>query len=113
MSKSTKCTSCGRVTWRCRKCHNRTYCEFCNLCTLHGQDDPTPEMIRPARDKKGRLFVMEVAFLTRRGWSETFTVRVKAKGLAGAVWHGVREARRTHLAPRTRVKQSRINVMSA
>ena len=43
----TKCVDCGRICWNCRKCHNRTYCEFCNSCNLHGQDEPTPEMIRP------------------------------------------------------------------
>ena len=51
----TKCVDCGRICWNCRKCHNRTYCEFCNSCNLHGQDEPTPEMIRPPREPVGRL----------------------------------------------------------
>lgn len=72
----TKCTTCGRVCWTCGKCRNRTYCEFCNSCNLHGQDEPAPEMIRPPREARGRIFLVQVAFLTKRGWSETFEVRV-------------------------------------
>ena len=109
----TKCTTCGRVCWTCGKCRNRTYCEFCNSCNLHGQDDPTPEMIRPPREARGRMFLVQVAFLTRRGWSETFEVRVRAKGLAGAIWNGVRQARREHLKKRTRVQQARVTAIGA
>ena len=65
----SKCTICGRQCWTCRACNNRTYCEFCNHCNLHGQEPPAPEMIRPPRQERGRLFVVTVAFLTRRGWS--------------------------------------------
>lgn len=107
----TKCTTCGRVCWTCSKCRNRTYCEFCNSCNLHGQEDPTPEMIRPPREPRGRMFLVQVAFLTKRGWSETFEVRVRAKGLAGAIWNGVRQARRQHLKKRTRVQQARVTAL--
>ena len=65
----SKCTICGRQCWTCRACNNRTYCEFCNHCNLHGQEPPAPEMIRPPRQARGRLFVVSVAFLTKRGWS--------------------------------------------
>jgi hypothetical protein len=109
----TKCHTCGRHCQRCPKCNNRTYCEFCNTCNLHGQGDPTPEMIAKPREKTGRLFVVEVTFLTRRGWTETFTVRVKAKGLAGAIWGGVRQARRENLKPRTHVGQARVMAVPA
>ena len=109
----TKCATCGRICWTCRKCQNRTFCEFCNTCNLHGQDDPTAEMIRAPRPESGRIFVVQVSFFTRRGWSETFEVRVRSKGLAGAIWRGVRQARREHLKPRTRVKQARVVAIAA
>ena len=44
---ATKCNTCGRQSWTCKACNNRTYCEFCNHCNLHGQEAPAPEMIRP------------------------------------------------------------------
>ena len=106
-----KCTTCGRICWTCRRCHNRTCCEFCNRCNLHGQDESAQEMIRdPAAhaDRRARQWIVQVAFFTRRGWSESYEVRVRAKGLAGAVWHGVRQARREHLKPRTQVRQARV-----
>jgi len=85
MTPQAKCTVCGRRCWTCRACNNRTYCEFCNSCNLHGQEPPAAEMIRPPREPRGRLFVVSVAFLTTRGWSESYDVRVKSKGLAGAL----------------------------
>ena len=109
----TKCTNCGRVCWTCQKCGNRTYCEFCNSCNLHGQDDPAPEMIAAPREPRGRMFLVQVSFLTRKGWSATFDIRVKSPGIAGAIWKGVRQARRQHLAPRTHVKQVRITAVAA
>jgi hypothetical protein len=113
MSRLTKCTVCGRRCWNCRKCNNRTYCDFCNACNLHGQDEPDPDMIRPPREQRGRLFLVQVSFETTRGWSRTFEVRVRSQGLAGAIWKGVREARREHLRPRTRVKQARVSAVAA
>jgi hypothetical protein len=104
----TKCETCGRQCWTCPKCRHRSYCEFCNSCNLHGQHEPAPDMIASPRQRTGRLFVVQVDFLTRKGWSATFTVRVNAKGLAGAIWTGVRQARREHLKPRTRVSQARV-----
>ena len=109
----TKCTTCGRVTWRCRQCNHRAFCEFCNSCNLHGQDAPQPETIRELPARKGRLFVVQIAFLTRRGWTEAYEVRVTARGLAGAVWHGVRQARRTHLKRGTHVRQTRVLAIAA
>lgn len=109
----TKCSTCGRVCWACRKCNHRTYCEFCNACTLHGQEEPAAGMVRPPRTGGGRLFVVGVAFLTRRGWSRTYDVRVRSQGITGALWKGVREARRTHLPPRTQVRQVRATAVRA
>ena len=113
MSKRTKCVICGRQCWTCGKCNNRTYCEFCNSCNLHGQEPPAPEMIRPPREQGGRLFVVTVAFLTSRGWSQNYDVRVRSRGMAGAIWKGVRQARREHLKTRTRVKQARVSAVAA
>lgn len=112
-NKTTKCTICGRQCWICQACNNRTYCEFCNSCNLHGQEPPPAEMIRPPRQERGRLFVVTVAFLTRRGWSVDHNVRVRSQGLAGAIWKGVRQARRQHLPPRTRVQQARVSAVAA
>ena len=106
------CERCGRRTSTCSKCHHRSYCYFCNNCSLHGQDDPSPEMIRQ-RDDRRRQWVVQVAFLTRRGWSDPYDVRVRARGMAGAIWHGVRQARREHLKARTRVQQARVVVFPA
>jgi hypothetical protein len=108
-----KCNVCGRRCWTCRACNHRTYCEFCNSCSLHGQEPPAPEMIRPPREPRGRLFVVSVAFLTRRGWTTEVEVRIKSKGLAGAIWKGVRAARKEHLKPGTRVQQARVSAVSA
>ena len=80
MATKSKCTTCGRQCWTCRACNNRTYCEFCNSCTLHGQEPPAPEMIRPPRGERGRLFAVTVAFLTSRGWSATYDIRVRREG---------------------------------
>ena len=113
MATRTKCTTCGLRCWTCRACNNRTYCEFCNRCNLHGQDAPSPEMVRPPRAESGRLFVVSVEFLTKRGWSAKHHVRVRSQRLAGAIWKGVRQARREHLAPRTRVKQARVSAVGA
>ena len=110
---TSKCTTCGRQCWTCRACNNRTYCEFCNACTLHGQDDPAPDMIRPPREPRGRLFVVQVAFLTARGWSATFDVRVRSKGVAGATWKGTREGRRANLKRGTHVRQARVSALPA
>ena len=109
----TKCTICGRICWSCRKCNHRTYCEFCNTCNLHGQEEPTPEMIAAPRQPGGRIFLVQVSFLTRKGWSETFEVRARAKGMAGAIWMGVRQARRQYLKPRTRVQSARVTAVAA
>ena len=111
MATQSKCTTCGRQCWTCRACNNRTYCEFCNRCNLHGQEPPSPEMIRPPRPERGRLFVVTVAFQTKRGWSADHRVRVRSGGLAGAIWKGVRQARREHLKPRTRVMQARVSAV--
>ena len=108
-----KCTTCGRVTWTCPQCYQRTFCEFCNSCNVHGQEAPAPEMIQPPREKQGRLFIVQVAFFTRRGWTDDFEVRVRARGLAGAVWRGVREARRTHVKRGTHVRQTRVTAIAA
>ena len=113
MASKSKCTNCGRQCWTCRGCNNRTYCEFCNSCNLHGQEPPAPELIRPPRAPRGRLFVVTVAFLTGRGWSDSYNVRVRSQGLAGAIWKGVRDARKAHLPPRTRVKQARVSAVAA
>ena len=110
---ATKCNACGRQCWSCKACNNRTYCEFCNGCNLHGQDAPAPEMIRPPREPRGRQFVVTVAFFTRRGWTTDHEVRVRSKGLAGAIWKGVRQARREQLKPGTRVKQARVSAIAA
>jgi hypothetical protein len=75
--------------------------------------EPSPEQIRPAREPRSRLFVMQVAFLTRRGWSDTFDVRVRTQGLAGAIWQGVRQARREHLVSGTRVLQAKVTAFAA
>ena len=109
----SKRTICGRQCWTCRACNNRTYCEFCNHCNLHGQEPPPADVIRPPRQELGRLFVVSVTFLTRRGWSATYDIRVRSQGLANAIWKGVREARRTHLARGTRVKQARVSAVAA
>ena len=108
-----KCTTCDRWCRTCGTCHNRTYCEFCNTCNLHGQEAPAADLVRAPRSDTGRLFVVQVSFLTRRGWSPTVDVRVKSNGLAGALWKGVREARRAHLKRGTRVKQAKATVVTA
>ena len=109
----TKCTTCGRVTWTCRRCRQRTFCEFCNSCNVHGQDAPTAEMIQPPRESKGRLYVVQVEFLTRRGWSDVHQVRVRARGMSGAIWRGVREARRLYLKRGTHVREVRVVAIAA
>ncbi len=110
---ATKCTTCGRQCWTCKACNHRTYCEFCNSCNLHGQEAPAPGMIRPPREPAGRQFVVRVAFFTTRGWTTDYEVRVRSKGLAGAIWKGVRQARRERLKPGTRVKQARASAIAA
>jgi hypothetical protein len=117
MTKTRRCGGCGRFTTACPKCHHRSYCYYCNSCVLHGQDEPSAELVQQGREieerRCGRQWLVQVAFLTRNGWSNTFDVRVRAKGLAGAMWHGVREARRQHLPPRTVVRQARATIIAA
>ena len=42
-----------------------------------------------------------------------FEVRIRAKGMAGAIWMGVRTARRENLRKRTHVRQARITAVAA
>jgi hypothetical protein len=70
-------------------------------------------MIRPPREPRGRLFIVTIAFFTKHGWTADYEVRVRSGGLAGAIWKGVRQARREHLRPRTRVKQARVSAAAA
>ena len=65
----SKCTTCGRQCWTCRACNNRTYCEFCNHCNLHGQEPPAPEMIRPPR-QAARTAVRGLGRVPYETWME-------------------------------------------
>jgi late competence protein required for DNA uptake (superfamily II DNA/RNA helicase) len=112
-----RCGGCGRFHTNCARCHHRSYCYYCNQCALHGQEEPSAELLAAGIAKSdrqlGRQWLVQVSFLTRRGWSGQVDVRVRAKGLAGATWHGVREARRQHLPRRTVVRQVKVLVIPA
>lgn len=75
---------------------------------LPQRDEYSPTLRSPGSDHR-----VQVSFFTRRGWFETFEVRVRSKGLAVAIWRGVRQARRDNLNPRTRVKQARVVAIAA
>ena len=51
--------------------------------------------------------------ITGPSGTDTFDVRVRAKGMAGAIWQGVRQARRDNLKPRTHVRQVRVTAVAA
>jgi len=100
-------TAGPRLT-RCRDCHHPAHqgdCAFCG-CARYVPVD------LEAREKRKRLWIVEVSFLVRRGWTDTFELRVRALGLTGAVAKGVREARRTHLPRGTRVQQVRVGAIA-
>ena len=85
----SKCTICGRQCWTCRACNNRTYCEFCNHCNLHGQEPPAPEI--SGRRAGARTAVRGHGRVPDEAWLERgVSVRVRSAGLAGAIWKGVR-----------------------
>jgi hypothetical protein len=59
-----------------------------------------------AREARKRTFVVEVKFFVRNRWVESGVFKVKAFASAGAAATGIREAKREHLKPRTRVAQT-------
>ena len=109
----TKCVDCGRICWNCRKCHNRTYCEFCNSLQparpgrADTRDDSPPSGARRTAVPGAGLV------LHQTGMVGQFDVKVRAKGMAGAIWQGVRQARRENLKPRTHVRQVRVTALTA
>lgn len=62
------------------------------------------------REARLRGWLVDVQFLTRKGWVRAAPQRVRAAGHAGAAMKGVREAKRASLRPRTRVEQVKVTV---
>jgi hypothetical protein len=57
------------------------------------------------------MFLVEVKFFVRNRWIESGQLRVKAMGTGGAAALGIRQARREHLKPRTRLAQAVVKVV--
>jgi hypothetical protein len=92
----------------CRHCHHSEHTADCtkNSCgCVHFEPVDTA-----AREARKRLGLVRAAFYTRRGWTREIEVRVRAQTMTGAAMHGVQQARRQALAPRTRVQQARMTV---
>ena len=60
-----------------------------------------------AREARLRSWLVDVEFLTTRGWRTAPQQRVKTAGHGGALTRGVRAAKQAALRPRQRVQQVR------
>ena len=63
-----------------------------------------------AREARKRTFLVEVRFFVRNRWIESPSLRVNAGAAGGAAAIGIRQAKREHLKPRTRVVQTIVTV---
>ena len=94
----------------CRHCHHPEHTADCtkNDCgCVHFEP-----VDAAAREARKRLWLVRVAFFTRRGWTRDVEVRVRAQTMTGAAMRGVQQARKQALAPGTRVQQARMLVTS-
>jgi hypothetical protein len=93
----------------CRHCFHPAHRADC------GVDDCGCVRFEPidkaARAERKRLWVAEVSFLLRTGWTRRTEVRVRAQGQAGAAAKAVREAKRLLVKPRARVAQVRLTII--
>lgn len=87
------------------------YCRHCNHPAHRadcGVDDCGCVRYEPrdlvAREARKRTFLVEVKFFVRNRWIESGQLRVKAMAAGGAAAIGIRQAKREHLQPQTRVQ---------
>ena len=65
---------------------------------------------RAAREARKRTYLVEVKFFVKNRWIQSGQLRVKAMAVGGAAALGIRQAKREHLKPRTRVGQTVVQV---
>jgi len=63
-----------------------------------------------AREARKRMWLVEVRVFVKNRWVESGELRIRAGSATGAAALGVREARRLHLKPRTRVEQVTLTI---
>ena len=66
---------------------------------------------REAREARKRTWLVTVRLFVKNRWIEPAPLRVRAGSAAGAAALGVRQARREHLKPRTRVGQIQLTII--
>ena len=93
----------------CKHCHHPAHRADC------GVDDCGCVRYEPrdlaAREARKRTFLVEVKFFVRNRWIESGQLRVKAMAAGGAAAIGMRQAKREHLKPQTRVAQTVVTVV--
>jgi hypothetical protein len=100
-------------TLKCRDCHhpeevhdvNRRGECACGCVRLVPVD-------RAAREARKRTWVVEVRMFVRNRWIETGEFRVRAMAASGAAALAVRQARREHLRPYTRVARIEVTILT-
>jgi hypothetical protein len=93
----------------CRHCHHPAHRADC------GVDDCGCVKYVPldlaAKAAKQALWVGQVSFLLKKGWTRTCEVRVKAQGQSGAAMKAVREAKSLAVTSRARVDQVKLTLI--
>ena len=83
----------------------------------HFQEPQEPDENKPPPEKGSiaelfaRMRPLEVKFFVKNRWIESGALRVKAMAAGGAAAIGIRQAKRDHLKPRTRVVQTVVKVV--
>ena len=66
---------------------------------------------REAREARKRTWLVEVSMFVKNRWVESGQFRVRSQGAAGAAMAALRQAKRDHLRPRTRVAKFKIAIV--
>ncbi len=65
---------------------------------------------REAREARKRTWLVQVSMFVKNRWVDSGQFKVKSQGAAGAAALALRQAKREHLKPRTRVAQFKITI---
>ena len=65
-----------------------------------------------AKEARKRTWVVSISMFVKNRWIESGEFRVRSKGAAGAAALALRQAKRDHLKPRTRIGQFRLSIVA-
>ena len=64
-----------------------------------------------SRDARKRTWIVSVSMFVKNRWVGSGDFRVRSPGAAGAAALALRQAKRDHLKPRTRIAQFRVSIV--